>query len=208
MAQPFVGSGVPLKGVGPEHIRENAVRTEHILDGTITLADLATALQALLIPTGSIIMWGGAAAPTEWFLCDGTAKSRTTEAALFAIYGTAFGVGDGSTTFNLPDLRQRFPLGKAAAGTGATLGGTGGSIDHVHDLDTASSGARLGTETAADIIYHQRKTIASYTDVTVSDAGTIAFSNSAVARTLGTALTGDTDSDNPPFQVVNFICKR
>ena len=79
-----------------------------------------------------ITPYGGTAAPTGWLICDGTAVSRATYAALFAIVATAFGVGDGSTTFNLPDLRQRFPLGKAAAGTGSTLGGTGGDIDHTH----------------------------------------------------------------------------
>lgn len=81
---------------------------------------------------GAIIMYGGAAAPSGYLLCDGTAVSRTTYAALFAVVGTTFGVGDGSTTFNLPDLRGRFPLGKAAAGTGSTLGGTGGALDHTH----------------------------------------------------------------------------
>jgi microcystin-dependent protein len=52
----------------------------------------------------------------EWLFCDGRAVSRSTYAALFAVTGTAFGVGDGSTTFNLPDLRRRFPIG-ALAGT-------------------------------------------------------------------------------------------
>jgi microcystin-dependent protein len=84
------------------------------------------------IPAGSMWLYGAAAAPTGWLLCDGAAVSRATYAALFAVVGTTFGAGDGSTTFNLPDLRGRFPLGKAAAGTGSTLGGTGGSLDHTH----------------------------------------------------------------------------
>lgn len=84
------------------------------------------------VPAGVIAMFGAAAAPAGWLLCDGTAVSRTTYAALFAVIGTTFGVGDGSTTFNLPDLRGRFPLGKAAAGTGSTLGGTGGTLEHTH----------------------------------------------------------------------------
>ena len=84
------------------------------------------------VPAGVITMFGAAAAPAGWLLCDGTAVSRTTYAALFAVIGTTFGVGDGSTTFNVPDLRGRFPLGKAAAGTGSTLGGTGGTLEHTH----------------------------------------------------------------------------
>jgi microcystin-dependent protein len=64
-------------------------------------------------------MWSGASAPTGWLLCDGSAVSRTTYAALFAVTSTTYGVGDGSTTFNLPDLLGRVPMG-AGAGTGLT----------------------------------------------------------------------------------------
>lgn len=84
------------------------------------------------VPVGAILPYGGASAPTGYLLCDGTAVSRTTYSGLFAILGTAYGAGNGSTTFNVPDLRQRFPLGKAASGTGNTLGSNGGSIDHTH----------------------------------------------------------------------------
>jgi microcystin-dependent protein len=85
-----------------------------------------------LVPLGGILPFAGATAPTGWLLCDGTAVSRVTYKDLFAVVGVTYGVGDGSTTFALPDLRQRFPLGKAASGTGATLGEHGGSIDHTH----------------------------------------------------------------------------
>lgn len=85
-----------------------------------------------VVPVGSIVAWPTASAPTSWLLCNGAAVSRTTYATLFALIGTTFGAGDGSTTFNLPNLQQRFILGKAASGTGSTLGGTGGNIDHVH----------------------------------------------------------------------------
>jgi microcystin-dependent protein len=97
---------------------------DHIADGDIHAVTAA----------GSIIMFAGSTAPTGWFLAQGAAVSRTTYADLFAITGTAYGIGDGATTFNLPDFRQRFPLGKADAGTGATLGETGGEIDHDHTI--------------------------------------------------------------------------
>jgi hypothetical protein len=90
-------------------------------------------LNALFAP-GLMLPYGGTTAPSGFLLCDGTAVSRTTYAALFAIIGTASGAGDGSTTFNLPDMRGRFPMGKKAAGTGSTLLGTG-------DLATATAGA-------------------------------------------------------------------
>lgn len=87
------------------------------------------------LPPGMILPYGGTADPVPpdgWLLCDGTAVSRSTYAALFTVIGTAFGAGNGSTTFNLPNMRGRFPLGRTTSGTGSTLGGTGGSLDHVH----------------------------------------------------------------------------
>ena len=80
-------------------------------------------------PAGAIIMFGAAAAPTDWVLCQGQAINRTTFADLFAVIGTTFGVGDGSTTFNVPDLKERVPVG---ADTGDyDLGDTGGEETHV-----------------------------------------------------------------------------
>ncbi len=86
-----------------------------------------------VVPTGAMLIWPSDTAPnSKWLFCRGQQVSRSTYAALFQIFGTTYGAGDGSTTFNLPDLQQRFPLGKAAAGTGNALGATGGAIDHVH----------------------------------------------------------------------------
>ena len=64
-----------------------------------------------IVPPGIIQMTATTAAPTGYLLCDGTAYSRTTYAALFAAISTAYGVGDGSTTFNVPDFRGIFPRG-------------------------------------------------------------------------------------------------
>jgi len=83
------------------------------------------------LPPGAVIPFAGASAPVGWLFCHGQAVSRTTYARLFAVIGTTYGAGDGSTTFNLPDLRQRFPFGKAASGTGSTLGGKGGELTQV-----------------------------------------------------------------------------
>lgn len=98
------------------------------------------------VPAGAMLSYGGATAPAGWLLCYGQAVSRTTYAALFAAISTTYGVGDGSTTFNLPDLRGRAVFGKDDMGgsganrllntgidgtvqnpVGTTLGATGGS---------------------------------------------------------------------------------
>lgn len=103
---------------------------EHNEDGTHNLRPSGFDF----VPIGAILIWPTNTAPSGWLICDGSQVLRTTYAALFALIGTTFGAGDGSTTFNLPDFRQRFPLGKAATGTGSTLAGTGGQIDHTHTV--------------------------------------------------------------------------
>ena len=102
-------------------------------------------------PVGQIVAWSGSAGslPTGYFLCDGSAISRTTYAALFTIVGTTHGAGNGSSTFNIPDLRDRFILG-ASNSTGDTSypgvspGATGGSanatlVSHDHTFSGSSS---------------------------------------------------------------------
>ena len=80
---------------------------------------------------GQIIMFAGSTAPTGWLICDGSAVSRTTYAKLFAVIGTTYGAGDGSTTFNLPDFRGRVPVGvgtgTASTATAHTLGQKAGA---------------------------------------------------------------------------------
>jgi microcystin-dependent protein len=79
------------------------------------------------ITAGAITMFAGSSAPSGYLLCDGTAVSRVTYATLFTVTSTTYGAGDGVTTFNVPDLRTRVPVGKNATGTFATLGATGGA---------------------------------------------------------------------------------
>jgi microcystin-dependent protein len=99
--------------------------------------------------------YAGATSPEGWLLCNGAAVSRTTYANLFALIGTTYGSGDGTTTFNVPDMRSRMPIG-AGSGTGLTtraLAATGGAESvviassnlptHVHSVDppnTTSTG--------------------------------------------------------------------
>jgi microcystin-dependent protein len=93
--------------------------------------DIATASGASVAsPTGAIFAYGGPTPPSGWLICDGSAVSRTTYSLLFAVVGTAYGAGDGSTTFNLPDMRGRVGLGYAASGghsDASALGNNDGS---------------------------------------------------------------------------------
>lgn len=107
------------------------------------LADFKTKLlTAMGVPAGSMLAFGGAAAPNGFLLCTGAAISRTAYAKLFTAIGTTFGSGDGSTTFNIPDTRNRAHVG---SGSLYAAGATGGSKDaivvsHSHGLtiDTTS----------------------------------------------------------------------
>jgi len=91
-------------------------------------ADVAEVLKSS-VPIGTVVMWSGSSinVPTGWKLCDGTAISRTTYSDLYTIQGNVFGSGDGSTTFNLPDMRDRFIVG---AGSSYSSNSTGGSNSH------------------------------------------------------------------------------
>jgi len=75
--------------------------------------------------TGEIRMWSAAAAPAGWLLCNAAEVSRATYATLFAVISTTYGIGDGSTTFNLPDFRGRTPIG---AGTGDATDATAHAV--------------------------------------------------------------------------------
>lgn len=93
-------------------------------------ADVITEKTAV---SGVVWQFAGSTAPAGWLLCNGDAVSRAEYSALFGIIGTAYGAGDGTTTFNLPDLRGRAAIG-AGSGAGLTtraLGNVGGAESHV-----------------------------------------------------------------------------
>ena len=80
--------------------------------------------------TGIIFPFAGSTAPTGFLLCNGSAVSRTTYASLFAIIGTNYGAGNGTTTFNLPDFLGKIPVGKSTDTEFNALGKTGGEKSH------------------------------------------------------------------------------
>lgn len=114
--------------------------------GYLKMAKGGGAHEDVGVPVGTILDFAGSSAPNGYLLCFGQNVSRTTYARLFSIIGTQFGVGDGSTTFGIPDLRGRTVfgldnMGGSAIGrltntftngiTGTTLGGVGGHEAHV-----------------------------------------------------------------------------
>lgn len=88
-------------------------------------AAVASAVESAIagaVPTGSIVYYGKSTVPSGWLVCNGAAVSRTTYATLFDVIGTTFGDGNGSSTFNVPNLIDKFPQGNATPGTVKTAG--------------------------------------------------------------------------------------
>lgn len=159
-------------------------------------------------PIGSMTAYGGAAAPTNWLLCDGSAVSRATYVKLFTALSTAYGVGDGATTFNLPDMRGRIPMGVDGAanritaastngGNADTLGGVGGA--ETHTLVTAEMPAHTHVER------HDNNNGGS-----LGAGNGIAGANADGADTVVNTSTSSTGgggahSNTQPWQTVNWI---
>jgi microcystin-dependent protein len=117
-----------------------------VISGDFALPVGALANAPNPIEAGTIAYLGMSTAPTGWLKANGAAVSRTTYADLFAAIGTTFGVGDGSTTFDLPDLRGEFPRGWDDS-RGVDSGRTFGSAQsddlksHTHTYTTPDTGA-------------------------------------------------------------------
>jgi microcystin-dependent protein len=153
-------------------------------------------------PAGSILMFGAASAPTGYHLCDGAAISRTTFATLFGVIGTTFGVGDGSTTFNVPNMAGRYPRQDTAH-----LATTGGADTHDHALNGGSTTAVAHVAVdSGGAVQVKTATTASYTP---SKAGASFGAGTAAAQTIGAEVIGQTATANndPPFLNLNFIIK-
>jgi len=127
--------------------------------------------------TGTIVEWSASSLPTGFLECAGAAVSRSTYSALFAIIGTTYGVGDGSSTFNLPNLADNVPVGKSP---GKALASTGGA-------NTVSSTGNVAGSTA---------------NATLSTAQLASHSHTG-GRSLGPPPSGSTSTNQPGSQAAN-----
>ena len=141
-----------------------------------------------ILPSGSILPFGGTAAPTAAFLlCNGADVSRTTYARLFAVIGTAYGAGNGSSTFGLPDLRDRVPLGKGS--NNSTLGAETGSAAASSVITNATTNTGTGTSGSST-----STTGTGTTGTGTTGTGTTGSTTAGRTNTTGTFATSAKDS--------------
>jgi hypothetical protein len=162
------------------------------------------------VPTGSIQMYAAASAPLGYLLCNGGAVSRSTFATLFAIIGTTYGVGDGATTFNVPDLRGRAPIG-AGAGAGLTphaLAATGGA--ETVTLDSTMMPSHTHTNNAPGGQGNLGLVLADGTNTATAvdpSAGELKVWDLPHALTIGNTGGGLPHANMQPWLALNFIIK-
>jgi len=168
---------------------------------------------ANLVPTGTVSAFAGSAAPTGYLLCDGTAVNRTTYATLFGVISTTYGIGDGSTTFNLPDLR-----GRVVAGLGESLLGV--TADSLGDDNGLIASTKTHTLLEAEMPSHQHKTdgtdsgdrhaVRKGSDAIIDGTSTTSSADDAYYKTgsvTGTAGSGQAHNNVQPTIILNYIIK-
>lgn len=147
-------------------------------------------------PVGAIMPYAGASAPAGWLLANGAAVSRTTYAALYAVVGTTYGVGNGSTTFNVPNLQNSVPVGsgddyaRAATGGTATVTLSSSNIpSHTHSFsDTSTSDGSHGHSVSVTVDY-----VAAHAHY-VAGQGYVAglqYGGAGIAASTASGVTGD-----------------
>lgn len=203
-------------------------RVEHGDDGT---HDVTASPFNTIIPTGTITQYAASSAPTGWLLCDGSAVSRSTYATLFGVIGEDYGAGDGSTTFNVPNLQGKVAVGYESGDADfGTLADTGGAKTvtltsaqsglpahnhtqnahnhtqdaHSHDIYAPSSNLAAGGSSVGNELVGSGKDTGNDTrPATATNRAATATNNANTAANASEAHT-----NLQPFIVLNYIIKN
>ena len=173
------------------------------------------------IPTATIVPWTDSSVPSGFLECNGAAVSRTTYSALFAIVGTTYGAGNGSTTFNVPDLADNVPVGKS---NNKALASTGGANTVTSTGNVAGSTANATLSTAQLASHNHNTTLKdpgspNYTPAPTLERGSagrgaasnVNFNNtgsgSGHAHNMSANFSGDATSVIQPYLALIYIIK-
>ena len=164
--------------------------------------------------TGVVQLFAGSTAPSGWLICNGQAVSRTTYAALYAVIGTTYGAGDGSTTFNLPDLQGRVPIG---ASSFHAIGTSGGAEEHtltieelpshthtLDDITVTSDGAHTHTVTTYTGAFDYGNKNSAGGKFTIPSAGS--HTHEIIGSTSSTG-SGLAHNNMQPYITLNYIIR-
>ena len=167
------------------------------------------------IPTATIVPWSDSSVPSGFLECNGAAVSRSTYSALFAIVGTTYGAGDGSTTFNVPDLQDNVPVGKSNNKALASTGGAN-TVTSTGNVGGSTANATLST---AQLASHSHSWTAGppgnpYTNPVSpgpGQPGTKSTNNtgsgSGHSHNMSANFTGDATSVLQPYLTIIYIIK-
>lgn len=189
-----------IKLVAASNIDVNSKNVINVLDPTAAQHAATKNYVDARLPSGAITMWGTTSAPTGWLLCDGSAVSRSTYSDLFGVIGETYGVGDGSTTFNLPDLQGNVPVGyDSGQSEFDAMGETGGAKTH------QLTEAELASHThALSYYYDAGGALNKHTLRADTDCQLITSSDGVSAANTGS----DTAHNNlQPYITLTFIIK-
>lgn len=170
----------------------NVIGTSTVTGVSVTATSTQFGVYGGLAPVGSLIAYASTTAPAGWLLANGAAVSRSAYSNLFAVLGTSYGVGDGSTTFNLPNLLGRTPV---MASTTANIGQTGGQDLH--------------TMTESELVAHTHAAGSGNFIVSTDGSGGDDTGGSTSAQSAATASTGSGTPFNvrDPYLAVQYIIK-
>ena len=182
--------------VSSQSVLSSIQSNQTIMNGEIAAVNAVIASGVNVIPIGTILSFPGAAAPSGFLICDGGLISRSTYYALFAIIGTTYGVGNGTTTFGIPDMRGRTPIG-AGQGAGLTNRVLGGVL-----------GEEAHTLAISEMPAHDHPYEGGYTNATYATGS--ANSVPAVVSTLNTGSEPGVvvpHTNMQPSIIMNFVIK-
>lgn len=184
-------------GITSTQLADDSVITAKIPDGAVTAVKLDAAAVSVLMPTASIMPYAGSSAPTGYLLCDGAAISRSTYSTLFGLLATTYGSGDGSSTFNIPDLR-----GRVIAGHGGTLlSGSADAIAATNAHSTKTHTLLIAEMPAHDHTYNRTNNVTA--------GGSTAIEDGPITGTVTSSSTGGGGAHNnvQPTIILNYIIK-
>ena len=184
-------------GITSTQLATDSVITAKIQDGAVTAVKLDAGAVSVLMPTASIMPYAGSSAPTGYLLCDGAAISRSTYSTLFGVLATTYGAGDGSSTFNIPDLQ-----GRVIAGHGGTLlSGSADAIGATNAHSTKTHTLSIAEMPAHDHTYNRTNNVTA--------GGSMAIEDGPVTGTATSSSTGGGGAHNnvQPTIILNYIIK-